>query len=80
MAKTGRPLAGAAVRSLPVTFRLTEGEYHWLQGLAFKHGGSISDVVRSLVLAGMPAEAPAENGSDEGDRVTKFLAGRPWGR
>ena len=68
--KTGRPLAGDAVRAIPVTFRVTEAEYRWLQSLSFKHGRSITDIVRFLVLAGMPASsAPAEvSPPDERDR------------
>lgn len=79
MAKTGRPLAGDAVREIPVTFRVTQAEYRWLQSLSYKHGRSVSDVVRFLTLAGMPRETPAESSPAGADSLDPFLARHPWG-
>ena len=41
-------------RSLLITVRLTEEEYHYLQRLAMVSGRPLGEIVRALSLAGMP--------------------------
>jgi hypothetical protein len=50
----GRPRKSQDVRDMTVSCRVTQGEWHYLDGLARKHGRSLNDLLRSLILAGMP--------------------------
>ncbi len=50
MAKMGRPLIGERPRSIPVSCRLTEEEYHRLQALAFRRGCSKTDLLRLAII------------------------------
>jgi hypothetical protein len=39
---------------MTVSCRVTQAEWHYLDGLARKHGRSLNDLLRFLLLAGMP--------------------------
>jgi hypothetical protein len=46
-----------------ITLRLTQGEYHYLKGLAMKRGNRpLGEIVRFLALAGMPTMPPPDAG------------------
>lgn len=50
----GRPRKGGDLRDMTVSCRVTQAEWHYLDGLARKHGRSLNDLLRFLLLAGMP--------------------------
>lgn len=53
----GRPKS-AETREFTLRVRLTPEEYRYLQSLSLKLGKSMSEVVRSRALAGMPSDLP----------------------
>lgn len=55
MVRTGRPRKSADLREVTVSCRVTQAEWQYLSDLALNEGLSLNDLVRSLVLAGMPA-------------------------
>jgi hypothetical protein len=57
MSKRGRPRAAAERRDMIICVRLTLPEYRYVKALAMSQKNRpVSEVVRSLALAGMPAE------------------------
>jgi hypothetical protein len=57
MPRGRKPLANPSeLRNVVLTVRLTQAEYRYVQALAMKQGRPMGEVVRSLVLAGMPRE------------------------
>lgn len=80
MARTGRPRKSGDLREVTVSCRVTEAEWQYLDGLKLNEGfESMGDLVRSLLLAGMPRETPAETDPPAGDRLDQFLKRHPWG-
>jgi hypothetical protein len=61
MMRIGRPRKAADLRDATVSCRVTQAEWRYLSDLALNEGfESLNDLVRSLILAGMPQETVAE--------------------
>lgn len=61
--RSGRPRKSADLRDMIVSCRVTQAEWHYLDGLARQHGRSLNDQLRLLVFSGMPtkgADRPQE--------------------
>lgn len=61
----GRPRKSADVRDMTVSCRVTQAEWHYLDDLARRHGRSLNDLLRFLLLAGMPASPTLDKGHGE---------------
>lgn len=50
----GRPRKSAELRDVVASIRLTQEEWHYLDDLALNEGLPLPDLMRALLLAGMP--------------------------
>ncbi len=77
----GRPRKSPERRDAIVSCRLTQEEWRYLADRALNEDLALSDLVRALLLADMPAETPATDvPAAEGGSLEQFLAKHPWGR
>jgi predicted DNA-binding ribbon-helix-helix protein len=53
----GRPRKSADLRDVTVSCRLTQAEWQYLSDLALNEGLSLNDLLRLLLLGGMPRES-----------------------
>lgn len=61
----GRPRKSADLRKVTVSCRVTEAEWQYLSDLALNEGLSLNDLLRSVLLAGMPASVDSSSAGEK---------------